>query len=56
MPNVLLPQDVDSQVRKNSATCIREIAKHTPQLARLIVNAGTSTRPPVRGLLTVPRM
>ncbi len=46
MPNGLLPQDVDSQVRKNSATCIREIAKHTPQLARLIVNAGASARPP----------
>ena len=45
------PQDVDSQVRKNSATCIREIAKHTPQLARLIVNAGASARP-ARGVLT----
>ena len=31
------------QVRKNSATCIREIAKHTPELARLIVNAGGVT-------------
>jgi hypothetical protein len=31
------------QVRKNSATCIREIAKHTPELARLIVNSGGVT-------------
>jgi len=27
-------------VRKNAATCIREVAKHTPELAQLIVNAG----------------
>jgi hypothetical protein len=33
----------NQQVRKNSATCIREIAKHTPELARLIVNAGGVT-------------
>merc|ERR1712151_1349030 len=26
--------------RKNAATCIREIARHTPDLAKLIVNAG----------------
>merc|ERR1711939_625998 len=30
----------DVYVRKNSATCIREVAKHTPELAQLIVNAG----------------
>ena len=28
------------QVRKNAATCIREIAKQNPALAKLIVNAG----------------
>ena len=27
-------------MRKNAATCIREVAKHTPELAKLIVNAG----------------
>lgn len=27
-------------VRKNAAMCIREIAKHTPELAKLIVNSG----------------
>ena len=33
-------KDVDEYVRKNAATCIREIARHTPDLAKLIVNAG----------------
>ena len=27
-------------VRKNAAMCIREVAKHTPELAKLIVNSG----------------
>lgn len=27
-------------MRKNAATCVREIAKHTPELAKLIVNSG----------------
>merc|ERR1719310_1193952 len=27
-------------VRKNAASCIREVAKHTPEMAKLIVNAG----------------
>ena len=40
MPNPNKPQDVDEFVRKNAATCIREIARHTPDLAKLIVNAG----------------
>jgi len=31
---------MDVYVRKNAATCIREVAKHTPELAQLIVNAG----------------
>merc|ERR1711990_1237641 len=33
-------KDTDEYVRKNAATCIREIARHTPDLAKLIVNAG----------------
>ena len=33
-------KDTDEYVRKNVATLIREIAKHTPELAQLIVNAG----------------
>jgi hypothetical protein len=32
-------KDSDLVVRKNAATLIREISKHTPELARLIVNA-----------------
>ena len=36
--NLLTGHDV--YVRKNAATCIREVAKHTPELAQLIVNAG----------------
>jgi 3-methyladenine DNA glycosylase AlkD len=27
-------------VRKNAAMCIREVSKHTPELAKLIVNSG----------------
>jgi hypothetical protein len=27
-------------VRKNAAMCVREVAKHTPELAKLIVNSG----------------
>jgi len=34
---------MDVQVRKNAATCIREIAKHTPELAKMIVHAGGAT-------------
>merc|ERR1711862_623903 len=33
-------KDPDEYVKKNVATLIREIAKHTPELAQLIVNAG----------------
>merc|ERR1712127_293118 len=33
-------KDIDEYVRKNAATCIREIARHTPDLAKLIVNSG----------------
>jgi len=36
----LLKTDSDQIVKKNAATLIREIAKHTPELARLIVNCG----------------
>jgi hypothetical protein len=31
---------VDGYVRKHAATCIREVAKHTPELAQLIVSNG----------------
>lgn len=33
-------KDMDIQVRKNAATCIREIAKQTTELAKLIVHSG----------------
>ncbi len=33
-------KDTDINVRKNSAACIREIAKQNPTLAKLIVNPG----------------
>jgi len=36
----LLQKDRDLIVKKNAATLIREIAKHSPELARLIVNCG----------------
>ncbi|KAJ3199753.1 Sperm-associated antigen 6, partial [Entophlyctis luteolus] len=40
-PNALnCLKDIDPYVRKNSATLICEIAKHTPELAQLIVNSG----------------
>ena len=40
-PGVLnLLKDLDVYVRKNAATCIREVAKHTPELAQLIGTAG----------------
>lgn len=32
--------DSDEYVKKNCATLIREIVKHTPELAQMIVNAG----------------
>eukprot|EP00611_Tribonema_gayanum_P016699 TRINITY_DN290_c0_g1_i1.p2 TRINITY_DN290_c0_g1~~TRINITY_DN290_c0_g1_i1.p2 ORF type:complete len:240 (+),score=113.53 TRINITY_DN290_c0_g1_i1:1170-1889(+) len=33
--------DADALVRKNAATtCVREVVKHTPELAKLVVNAG----------------
>jgi hypothetical protein len=33
-------RDVDTMVRKHAAMCIREVSKHTPELAKLIVNSG----------------
>lgn len=33
-------KDNDSYVQKNSASLVREIAKHTPELAQLVVNSG----------------
>ena len=33
-------KDTDEYVKKNCATLIREVAKHTPELAQLLVNAG----------------
>lgn len=36
----LLQKDRDLVVKKNAATLCREIAKHTPELARMIVNCG----------------
>ena len=33
-------KDTDGYVQKNASTCIREVAKHTPELAKLIVNSG----------------
>lgn len=33
-------KDSDELVVKNTATLIREIAKHTPELCQLIMNAG----------------
>jgi len=42
-PDILtcLKKDINTEcVRKNAATCIREIARHSPNMARLIVNAG----------------
>ena len=33
--------DLDGNVRKYAATAIREVAKHTPELAQLIVSNGT---------------
>ena len=33
-------KDIDHPVRKNAATCIREIAKQTSELAKLIVHSG----------------
>ena len=33
-------KDVDVYVRKNAATVIREIVKHTPELAQLVVSSG----------------
>mmetsp|Transcript_55147 Transcript_55147/g.120632 ORF Transcript_55147/g.120632 Transcript_55147/m.120632 type:complete len:263 (+) Transcript_55147:2-790(+) len=40
-PNILnCVRDDDKYVQKNAATCIREICKHTPELAKLVVNSG----------------
>lgn len=36
----LLLRDTDAMVRRNSATVIREVCKHTPELAQLIVATG----------------
>jgi len=33
-------KDLDSNVRKNAASCIREVVKHTPELAKLVVHSG----------------
>lgn len=33
-------KDLDNQVRKNAATCIREIAKHTAELSKMIIHYG----------------
>ena len=33
-------KDADALVKRNAATCVREVAKHTPELAQLVVNAG----------------
>jgi len=33
-------KDIDVIVRKHAATCIREIAKHSPELAKTICNVG----------------
>ena len=32
--------DADEYVQKNVATLIREVVKHSPELAQLVVNAG----------------
>ena len=37
LPNL---KDPDEYVQKNVATLIREVAKHSPELAQLIVNSG----------------
>ena len=40
-PNILnCLRDIDTMVRKNGAMCVREVSKHTPELAKLIVNSG----------------
>ena len=36
----LLLRDTDPMVRRNSATVVREVCKHTPELAQLIVATG----------------
>ncbi len=36
----LLLKDTDPMVRRNSATVVREVCKHTPELAQLIVATG----------------
>ena len=36
----LLLRDTDPMVRRNSATVIREVCKHTPELAQLVVATG----------------
>eukprot|EP00466_Bigelowiella_natans_P016454 jgi/Bigna1/92383/estExt_fgenesh1_pm.C_190011 len=33
-------KDTDSVARRNAATCVREVVKHAPELAQLIVNNG----------------
>lgn len=36
----LLLRDTDPMVRRNSATVVREVCKHTPELAQLVVATG----------------
>ena len=36
----LLLRDTDAMVRRNSATVVREVCKHTPELAQLVVATG----------------
>jgi hypothetical protein len=36
----ILCTDSDEYVQKNVATLIREVCKHSPELAQLVVNAG----------------
>jgi vesicle coat complex subunit len=33
-------KDDDHMVRKNAATCILEIAKQTPEMAKLVIHSG----------------
>ena len=37
---LLFQPDSDEYVKKNVATLVREVCKHSPELAQLIVNAG----------------
>ena len=40
-PSILMClKDVDGFVRKHAATAVREVCKHTPELAQLVVSNG----------------